>query len=212
MKLSLEDARYIYKHGDDAMKRMILKIYSKDDIEDDFKKIKSFEDACNVLDLDFEAVTKMVNEISKTSKATAAMYKLHIIRKALNLKRELLLTENGNGGEIIYYPVTPFGATTSTFHNTHINDGVSEIIGSFHAEGCGYCVLGGEAVLSTNKGIGNYSQDNLTAYANTNSALFGCATKEIAEHFGKYFGMLIIEAKYGDTIKDFSIGTSKYEN
>lgn len=32
----------------------------------------------------------------------------------------------------------------------------------------------------------------------------GCASKEIAEHFGKYFGMLITEAKYGDMV-DFEI-------
>lgn len=36
----------------------------------------------------------------------------------------------------------------------------------------------------------------------------GCATKEIAEHFGKYFGMLITETKYAD--KDFEVIESKY--
>lgn len=28
----------------------------------------------------------------------------------------------------------------------------------------------------------------------TNGVFLGCATKEIAQHFGKYFGMLIMEA------------------
>ena len=37
----------------------------------------------------------------------------------------------------------------------------------------------------------------------------GCANKEIAQHFGKYFGMLITEAKYGD-LSDFEIIESKY--
>lgn len=36
----------------------------------------------------------------------------------------------------------------------------------------------------------------------------GCATKEIAEHFGKYFGMFITETKYAD--KDFEVIESKY--
>lgn len=32
----------------------------------------------------------------------------------------------------------------------------------------------------------------------------GCASEEIAQHFSKYFGMLITEAKFGDII-DFEI-------
>ena len=37
-----------------------------------------------------------------------------------------------------------------------------------------------------------------------------CATKEIAKHFSKYFGMLITEAKYGD-LPDFEIIENKYQ-
>ena len=48
------------------------------------------------------------------------------------------------------------------------------------------------------------------AYADV--GFLGCANKEIAEHFGKYFGILITEAKYADMIKDFDIVESKYEN
>lgn len=36
-------------------------------------------------------------------------------------------------------------------------------------------------------------------------------TEEIAKHFGKYFGMLIIEAEYGDK-PGFTIINSKYNN
>ena len=46
--------------------------------------------------------------------------------------------------------------------------------------------------------------------ASANSGFLGCATKEIAQHFGKYFGMLITTAKYADIIKDFEIIESKY--
>lgn len=35
----------------------------------------------------------------------------------------------------------------------------------------------------------------------------GCASKEIAQHFGKYFGMFITTAKYAE---DFEIIKSKY--
>ena len=34
--------------------------------------------------------------------------------------------------------------------------------------------------------------------AHTEIGFLGCASKEIAQHLGKYFGMLVTEAKYGD--------------
>ena len=45
--------------------------------------------------------------------------------------------------------------------------------------------------------------------ARANIGFLGCASKEIAQHFGKYFGMLITETKYGD-LSDFEIIESKY--
>ena len=39
----------------------------------------------------------------------------------------------------------------------------------------------------------------------------GCATEEIAKHFGKYFGMTITKAKYSN-LEDFKIITNYYEN
>ena len=46
--------------------------------------------------------------------------------------------------------------------------------------------------------------------ADANFGFLGCATKKIAQHFGKYFGMLITEAKYGDMV-DFEIIENKYQ-
>lgn len=40
--------------------------------------------------------------------------------------------------------------------------------------------------------------------AHANIGFLGCANEEIAQHLGKYFGMLITEAKYGDMV-DFEI-------
>ena len=46
--------------------------------------------------------------------------------------------------------------------------------------------------------------------AGANMGFLGCASKEIAQHFGKYFGMLITEAKYGDIV-DFEVIEEKYK-
>lgn len=43
-----------------------------------------------------------------------------------------------------------------------------------------------------------------------NIGFLGCASEDIARHFGKYFGMLITEAKYADMI-DFKIIEEKYK-
>lgn len=54
--------------------------------------------------------------------------------------------------------------------------------------------------FSSIKGLGDFN------YSIRSSS----ATKEIAQHFGRYFGMLITTAKYADVIKDFEIIKSKY--
>lgn len=46
--------------------------------------------------------------------------------------------------------------------------------------------------------VGSFNWQTGICKCRSEVSLFGCATKEIAEHFGKYFGMLITEAKYGD--------------
>lgn len=55
----------------------------------------------------------------------------------------------------------------------------------------------GSICLFNSKPVRHYSM-----YANV--GFLGCASKEIAQHFGEYFGMLITEAKYGDMV-DFKI-------
>lgn len=50
---------------------------------------------------------------------------------------------------------------------------------------------------------------NITVTLDKAIEFLGCASEEIAEHLGKYFGMLITEAKYGDMV-DFEIIEDKY--
>lgn len=57
--------------------------------------------------------------------------------------------------------------------------------------------------------VGSFNGNVVRSYADV--GFLGCATKEIADHFGKYFGMLINEAMYGDLL-DFEIVENKYQN
>lgn len=81
-----------------------------------------------------------------------------------------------------------------------------EIIGKIKCEGEEYNVLGGASGCTGSIGLGSFTPDDGTGEANASFGFLGCASKEIAEHFG----MLITEAKYADMIEDFEIIESKY--
>lgn len=137
------------------------------------------------------------------------MFKLNIIRKALNLGQDLHLTKDPEDS-YIHYPYNPFVTKSSTYYKGKINSGKMEVIGKIKSEGEEYNVLGGHATYGGYVGLGGFNSDSGVGTASANIGFLGCANKEIAQHFGKYFGMLIIEAKYGDLI-DFEIVENKYQ-
>lgn len=143
----------------------------------------------------------------KFSKASAAMFKLNIIRKALNLGQDLHLTKDPKNS-YIYYPYNPFVTKDSTC-KSKLNLDKGEVIGEIKSEGKEYNVFGGHIYTNGTVGLGSFYSGYGIGDAIANSGFLGCATEEIAKHFGKYFGMLITEAKYGDMI-DFEIIESKY--
>ena len=73
-----------------------------------------------------------------------------------------------------------------------------EIIGKIKSDGKIYNVLGGDAIDNGFDGLGQFYITEGVGYTGADGGFFGCATKDIAKHFGKYFGMLITEAKYAD--------------
>lgn len=178
----------------------------------DFTKIKTFEDALTALE--YKESTKVyirntINDISMYSRASAAMSKLNIIRKALNLGQDLHLTKDPKNSHI-YYPYNPFVTKSSTYYKNELNSGKMEVIGKIKSEGKEYNVLNGIANSWGHAGLGGFFSDGGVGYASDAFGFLGCVTKEIAEHFGKYFGMLITEAKYGDMV-DFEIIEEKYK-
>ena len=142
------------------------------------------------------------------SRASAAMTKLNIIRKALNLGQDLHLTKYPKGS-YIYYPYTPFITNNSTYYKSVINSSKIKVIGKIKSEGKEYNVLGGDTYLGGSADLGGFSSNAGVGLANAAVGFLGCANKEIAKHLGKYFGMLITEAKYGDMV-DFNIIEDKY--
>ena len=205
--VTLNKAKEWFNSGNATLKEIALQAFSEEELTTfDFTKIKTFEDALTALG--YKESTKVyirntINDISMYSKASAAMTKLNIIRKALNLGQDLHLTKDPENSQI-YYPFNPFITKSSTYYNSEIISGKMEIIGKIKSEGEEYNVLGGCANCGGIDGLGCFSSYFGVGLTNANVGFLGCANEEIAEHFGKYFGMLITEAKYGDIV-DFEI-------
>ena len=202
--ITLEKAKEWY-NSNIVLREVALQAFSKEELKHNFKDIKTFDDGLIALGYDDYTRSIIFNEvfaINKYSKASAAMFKLNIIRKALNLGKDLHLTKNSEDS-YTYYPYNPVITKTSTYYKNDINSGKMEVIGKIKSEGEEYNVLGGSA-NSGDAGLGYFRSNVSVGFAYADIGFLGCATKEIAEHFGKYFGMLITEAKYGDMV-DFEI-------
>ena len=209
--VSLNEAKEWYNSENVTLKEIALRAFDKDELTYNFKSITTFKKACEALGLNYDDMFYITKNIATISKASAAMFKLNIIRKALNLGQDLHLTKNPEDS-YIYYPHNPFVTKSSTYYKSEINSGKMEVIGKIKSEGEEYNVLGGGADNSGDAGLGYFYSYNGVGSAFTDVGFLGCANEEIAQHFGKYFGMLITEAKYGSIINDFEIVESKYEN
>ena len=209
--LTIDEARIMYNSGNKVLKNIACKTYKEEELVFGYKKITNFRKACDALFLNHDEIKEKADAIYNISKSSAAMFKLNIIRKALNLGQDLHLTKDQENS-YIYYPYNPFVTKSSTHYKSEINSGKIEVIGKIKSEGEEYNVLGGDTNYGSFAGFGGFSSTDGIGVADANIGFLGCANKEIAQHFGKYFGMLITEAKYGSIINDFEIVESKYEN
>ena len=203
MTITLDQARDWFNSWNYQLQALALQVFDRKELTSDFRHIVTFKDACEVLGIRYNF--SYMDRLNRTlSISTSAMYRLNIIRRALNLGQELCFTR----GSSFCYPATPFITENSTHFNEALKAGNMEIIGKIKSEG--NKVLSGPAYNGSGSGLA--SRQSFGGLCNNNCAMgfLGCATKEIAKHFGKYFGMLITTAKYADIIKDFEIIESKY--
>ena len=207
--ITLEKAIELYNSGNESLKDLALQAFSKEDLMSNFRDITTFKKACDVLGHNYDDIISKINSIAEISRASAAMFKLNIIRKALNFGQDLHLTKHPKDS-YIYYPYNPFITKSSTYCKSEINSGKMEVIGKIKSEGEEYNILCGYAVLGVNNGLGGFTFYDEVGFADASIGFLGCASKEIAQHLGKYFGMLITEAKYGDMV-DFEIIEEKYK-
>ena len=203
ISITLEKAQEWYNSGNESLKEIALQAFNENELKFNFRNIKSLSDACNVLDLNYNEILSESCYIKKISKASAAMFNLNIVKKALNLGQELSFTENPKDSYICY-PFNPIIRRDSIYYSDEIKEGKIKIVGKFKVEGEIYLILGDSAIASLTcySGLGAFNPKNGSGFSNI--GFLGCASREIAEHFSRYFGTLITESKYGD-LKGFEI-------
>lgn len=204
--VTLNKAKEWFNSGNETLKEIALQAFDKDELTYNFKNITTFKKACEALGLNYDGMFYITKNIATISKASAAMFKLNIIRKVLNLGQDLHFTKDPEDS-YIYYPYNPFVTESSTYYKSEINSGKMRVIGKIKSERKEYNVLGGHATNGGIAGLGGFGSYSGVGYATAYIGFLGCANKEIAQHLGKYFGMLITEAKYGDMV-DFEIISS----
>ena len=207
--VTLNKAKEWFNSGNATLKEIALQAFDKDELTYDFKNITTFKKACEALGLNYDDMFYITKNIAAISKASAAMFKLNIIRKALNLGQDLHLTKDPEDS-YIYYPYNPFVTKSSTYYKSEINSGKMKVIGKIKSEGEEYNVLGGSAHNGSSASLGYFNSYYSVGYASAYIGFLGCANEEIAQHLGKYFGMLITIAKYGDMV-DFEVIEEKYK-
>lgn len=196
ISLTLEKAREWYNSGSADLREVALQAYTEEELKKkSFRDIKTFEDACYTIMLHPHTEGRLIEKIEVVSKASAAAYKLNIIRKALNKGQKMEFTK-----DTIYYPHTPFVTRKSTYYNDELRDGSMVEVAQFMSNGEVYKLLSSDAANGGNAGLGNFNSDYGVGISYALVGFLGCASKEIAEHMSRYFAKEIFEAKYGDLV------------
>lgn len=198
VNVTLEKAKEWYKKGGD-LKEVALQAFTEEELKcPDFRNIVTFEDACTALGIPTSCISPLTNVINileghmkSYSKASIAMLKLNIIRQALNLGHKMDFKKG-----TIWYPYTPAILPNNSYCKDSCEVEVAKV-----KIGCDtFTLLGGYTADGAYAGLGCFYSGSGVADSDAIVSFLGCATKEIAQHMGKYFAKEIFEAKYGDTV------------
>lgn len=187
ISLTLEKAKEWYNSDSAELKEVALQAYTKEELKgEEWQNIKTFEDACKTLGIKGE-FTHDTDAPLEITKHLVAIWKLDIIRKALNGKDWKPKIAKGD----VCYPyvrIYPAGAEAKkavrgmdwTTQETYIADGKK------------YTLVGGD--------YGCHHLDGLSifglGFVYPVLGLLGCKSKKIAQHMCKYFAKEIFEATY----------------
>ena len=197
--LTLEKAKEFYNSGNAALMEVALQAYTEGELTTPkFTDIMTFGDAIKALGLNKYDVEIDLEEFNcqsfegNTSKHLKAIYKLDIIRKALNGTYWKPSLVEGK----VYYPFVKFYPANKA--KDAVNRNRWKLGPSFIADGEKYTLVGGGYYCWGAPGVGNFLEG--AGHVNAFAGLLCCKSEEIAQHMSRYFMKEIFEAIYAQHI------------
>lgn len=192
--LTLEKAKEFYNSGNEALKEIALQAFTVEELKStNFREIKTFENACKILGMNQGLVECDINRLEQVEgnlgNHLIAIYKLDIIRKALNGADWKPKMTEGN----IYCSWVKF-----CLPNKKLSDG--KTIATFKADGQKYFLVGGFYIYGFYDGMGYFHSRFEYGYSNTDLGLLCCKSREIAQYMSEQFGKIIFDACYAQHI------------
>ena len=198
--LTLEKAKEFYNSGNAALKEVALQAFTQEELTTPkYTDIKTFEDACLALGMDTNKVEYDLNNLTclegDLGEHLTAIYKLDIIRKALNGADWKPKMTDGK----IYYGWVRFYKKLSNVPSD------KKIIGNFIADGQKYLLVGGFGDYGCYVGLGDFHSGFEYGASGVALGLLCCKSAEIAQYMSEQFGKIIFDACYAQ-----HIGTYKW--
>lgn len=196
--LTLEKAKEFYNSGNAALKEVALQAFTQEELTTPkYTDIKTFEDACKVLGMNMGHVEYDLSLLgcleSGLGEHLTAIYKLDIIRKALNGADWKPKMAEGD----IYYGWVRFYKESSNVPSD------KKIIGNFIADGQKYIMVGGFWDCGSSAGLGSFYSGFVSGYSNAYLGLLCCKSAEIAQYMSEQFGKIIFDACYAHHIGSY---------
>lgn len=197
--LTLEKAKEFYNSGNAALKEVALQAFTEEELKTPkFTNIKTFWQAVEALGLHTRDVKIDLEELdghifeAHTAKQLKTIYKLDIIRKALNDDWKPSLVKGS-----VYYPYVRICPAGQEAREAVSNNNL-KLSESFKADGQKYTLVSGGCSYYDSYGLANsgYRFGEVQPYL----GLLGCKSREIAEHMSRYFSKEIFEATYAQHI------------
>lgn len=192
--LTLKKAKEFYNSGNAALKEVALQAFTKEELTTPkYTDIKTFKDACLTLGMNMSKVESDFNYLicleGSLGEHLIAIYKLDIIRKALNGADWNPKIVEGD----VYYSWVRFYKKYSDVPCD------KEIIGHFIANKQKYFLVGGFG----DYGCYSYSFGYEYGSSDANLGLLCCKSAEIAQYMSEQFGKIIFDACYAHHVGSY---------
>lgn len=194
--LTLEKAKEFYNSDNAALKEVALQAFTQEELTiPKYTDIKTFEDACAAIGLPMYKANAYIKAILLKDEVgmgqhLVAIYKLDIIRKALNGDDWKPKMTEGD----LYYSWVRFYNKSSNVSSD------KKIIGNFIADGQKYLLVGGFWDSGYCAGLGDFYSRFGFSRSGATLGLLCCKNQEIAKYMSKQFGKIIFDACYAQHI------------